>query len=401
MISCSWPKRTVVLLLALVAGCASAPKSAPDEAAAATPPKRFVVSDDLARFVYADTLDDGRLALFVERARSEEARQLLAVAPGTIVIVPPGRVRNPTGVALRVLEGAAPSLVPTEREGRYAEPVPLSDVVGDVSTDLQAKTDLSTDFSGALVFRDDDTVLRIKRGRVDSRPDASVGLQMRSRKIEAVRFMVQGAFDADLELELVTKGTPAREVTTTLFERYRVLGSRVVGGVPVFETVRVSLDLACTIDASTALAATGGAHAHEPLAIGARYANGSWTNVSEIAAPDMKPIAPVLKVQRPSAFSCALTPRFQLFVYNVVGPALSGATSTTLTMTRAPDSKIGPAMDWKLDGALTADLGLDPSARLPGFQRLETLSSSGLEKTKLALFEKKFRLGGGTVPLGD
>src|SRR5262249_25053977 len=155
-----------------------------------------------------------------------------------------------------------------------------------------------------------------RRGKVESHPDASVALRMRARKVESVAFMVQGPLDADLELELTTRGTPTRDLKTTLYERYRLLGSRVASGVPVFETVRVRLELSCTLDATTPLTVKGGVHAHEPLTIGARYANGAWTNLSEIVAPEMKPIAPVLEVQRPGAFSCALTPSFQLFVYN-------------------------------------------------------------------------------------
>ncbi len=263
---------------------------------------------------------------------------------------------------------------------------------------LQGTLDLGNealaDFSNKKIFDADGVTLTLSKATLSNHPTVDTSISLQHRAVDTMVFRLQDRLEATLSIALSVASAYDKDVRATLFASQYTLPPQIVGGIPIAETVRFSVDAHCHLSVSGSASVTMGASVSQDFILGASYEKGEWSNLSSVTEPVFTQIGPDVTSSATASFTCELLPRFTLLFYDLVGPYISITPSTGVKVTANADPNVA-TLAWELTAGVSGELGVEANRSWPGATLLQSLL--GLQDKKVSLFSKQTSLATGNV----
>jgi hypothetical protein len=244
------------------------------------------------------------------------------------------------------------------------EPAALNDAIIEAEYDGEVR-DSKADWSGpkfaGVIFTADpfevqaagNAKLSVTKGKISFDPSLDLALQMHHAHITKFDLVASGAFDADLAFHLETDGAAEIHYTKDLWTSPSATFIQMIGPVPVVEVVEavVGVEVDAVTEGQTSLDI--GASAHSGVAMGSRYANGSWQRVGDHSL-SLQTVGPTLTTTNNVSAAVRLNVELHVQFYDLAGPYL--AISPYVQAEYTPGQGITPS--WGTEGAIGGQLNL-------------------------------------------
>lgn len=249
------------------------------------------------------------------------------------------------------------------------------------------------DFSGKTLYSAGPLTVKVKKGLFAATPSVRTSLDLSGGSVKKAELALKGEFDLDAEFEVSASGRITKDFSSTLFEAEAPLPPMLVGGVPVTETVKLTVTADCHVDAAGVAKVSAGASLHQDMSLGGRFEDDAFHADFGVPPPSLAPIGPTASIAAGAKAGCSVRGHFSVLFYGVIGPYVSVSTGATFETNTIPEKPTSLA--WSLEGSLASKIGVEGSLRVPGLGPLNTLISARMPTLETELFSKKYPLASG------
>jgi hypothetical protein len=303
-------------------------------------------------------------------AHPETHRNVLKLAAGTIFVSKgiPGS-NNPNGFLRKVVSVRAveDTFEIATAKASLADIRELEDklVEGEGAVPLVRGFDPGPNVKGKVLLSKSEVSIRgdtlseqviIEDGFIHFHPSVKTDLRIKNGKLSHFLLQATGQFDAKLILDIDLKGNLSGETIPltakkTIANLATIEMTQMVGFIPVWESVDVSVEVGCDFQLSGDVHVQTGVEVNVSVSAGAEFVDGRWKSLG--GEPVFK-VTPTFDAAVGGAFGaqCSITPTASLLVYDLVGPNLSIGPYVDLEMARN-----GSSTDFAIYPGIRADFG--------------------------------------------